>query len=240
MILDVDAGNSHIKWRVVSEGIVQCRGVMSHDEDSWSAVSDAGFPIQRVRVANVAGPTMVDKLEDWVGNYFGLCAEFAVSQDSSAGVSNGYTKPETLGVDRWLAVIAGWNFVRKPCLVIDAGTALTVDFVQVEGVHCGGYIVPGLHMMHQALYGGTSDIRPEQPSSADLGPGKNTADAVQTGCLLMSAGLIGEALGQFENGLDPVALIITGGWGLTLAACVDRSSDFIPDLVLDGLALALP
>ena len=240
MILEIDAGNSRIKWRIVDQGDVQHSGVVAHDEASWSTIIACGSGLKRVRVVNVAGVGLAHKLGQWTKKYFQLEAEFAVSQKTTAGVTNGYVVPETLGVDRWLAVVAGWNMARKPCLIVDAGSALTVDFVSAGGEHRGGYIVPGLYMMFQALYGGTADVRFEQSTYFSQSPGDNTADAVGNGCFVMSAALVDRALGQLESVEGPAIVLLTGGGAQPFLEYFKERVKYLPDLVLEGLGFALP
>lgn len=241
MILEIDAGNSRIKWRVLVDGGVRERGFVTHDEATWITMSAQCFDVSRIRVANVAGSAIGRKLELWAQTRFGVTAEFAVSKNNAAGVTSGYDAPDTLGVDRWLAIIAAWDIVRGPCLVVDAGTTLTADLVSATGQHLGGYIVPGFSMMFQALFQGTSGVRFEQRKDYSCLPGKNTRDAVQNGCFLMSLALIEKALAELQQGTGVLAAIVfTGGGSEPLAAFFEERAQSIQDLVLDGLALAIP
>ncbi len=241
MILEIDAGNSRIKWRVLADGSIRERGIVTRDEATWLTMAAQCFDVSRIRVANVAGFAVGRKLELWAQGHFGLTAEFAGSKSRVAGVINGYEAPDTLGVDRWLAIIAAWDIVRGPCLVVDVGTTLTVDLVGATGQHLGGYIVPGFSMMFQALFQGTSGVRFEQRQDYSGAPGKNTRDAVQNGCFLMSLALIEKALAELQQGADVLATIVfTGGGSEPLAACFDERAQSRQDLVLDGLALAIP
>jgi type III pantothenate kinase len=236
----MDIGNSRIKWRVVAPDRVVKRGVVDHFRSSWSDFASHDFDLQRVRVANVAGPELASKLDKYLQESIGVTAEFAVSERSIGKVVNGYTVPGKLGVDRWLAIVAGWNIVQGPCLVIDAGSALTVDFIGAEGAHSGGYIVPGLSMMQLALYGGTSDVRFDQLDSYAQFPGRNTAEAVQNGCFEMVLALLEQSYRRLVDEEGSGRLIFTGGWSEQLMNCLDEDASIVPELVLDGLAFALP
>jgi type III pantothenate kinase len=240
MILDIDAGNSSIKWRVADEANILQRGVVTHDQNTWSSLIEHKFDLGRVRISNVAGAELGVSLTQWINDNIGVAAELAVAQSEIAGVISGYSAPETLGVDRWLAVVAGWNRVKGACLVVDAGSALTVDFVAANGRHQGGYIVPGLYMMFDALYGGTASVRYEQSSGYGQLPGKNTAEAVQNGCLMMSVALIDNCLRQKEGEEGIATLVLTGGGAPALKGHFGDKVTHVPELVLDGLGLALP
>ncbi len=240
MILDIDAGNSCIKWRLSDQGETAQRGTVTHHENAWSVLAEYKTTIIRVRASNVAGAKLGDNLSSWIQQNIGLNTEFAVSQERVGNVTNGYSQPETLGVDRWLAVLAGWNRVRGPCLVVDAGSALTVDFVAAGGQHQGGYIVPGLRMMLASLYGGTADVRIEPDVEYSQVAGIDTKTAVQNGCFTMSAALVKTSLKQLEENEGRATLILTGGGSEPLVEFLEGRVFQVPDLVLEGLDIALP
>lgn len=240
MILEMDVGNSRIKWRVLDQHTIATRDIIEHAESSWSAMIAHQFNLHRVRIVNVAGPELAGSLARWLEENTGLSAEFAVSNKYIGQVVNGYTTPEKLGVDRWLAIVAGWNIVQGPLLVVDAGSALTVDFIKGDGTHQGGYIVPGLSMMHQALYSGTREVRFDEQENYRQSPGINTAEAVQNGCFEMVLALVERSYTRLINEQGAGQLIFTGGWSEQLMGCFGADALHVPDLVLDGLAFALP
>lgn len=241
MILDIDIGNSAIKWRISDQRNILLRGSVSHHQDDWSPLLDHALDLRRIRVSNVGGVALGENLSRWLEKQLDITAEFAQSQVRTAGLINGYSQPQTLGVDRWLAVVASWNIVQGPCLVVDAGSALTVDFVSSAGLHGGGYIVPGLYMMFESLYGGTADVRFERDRIYAQSPGTNTTEAVQNGCFAMSVALVEKSLGVLEENETEVTLVLTGGGAQSLSQCFqDKKLLHAPDLVLAGLDFALP
>ncbi len=241
MILDVDIGNSAIKWRFIDQNITVEGGRISHQQDAWGPLIDHCYQIERVRISNVGGVELGVKLSQWLFNKLGIYSEFAISKVRSAGVINGYRDPETLGVDRWLAVVAAGNMLAGPCLVVDAGSALTIDFVTANGQHQGGYIVPGANMMFDALYGGTADVRFEPGKKVTQLPGQSTALAVQNGCFAMTVALIEKGHSIIEGTEGAATIVLTGGGSPPLVNCLDPSKvRHIPDLVLEGLAFVLP
>lgn len=242
MILDVDIGNTRLKWRLASAEQVVRRGSFVHRSGNWSELEAlTAYIPTRVRVANVGGSVLGEQLESIVSCCFGLTPEFAVSSDRVGVVQSGYVNPRLLGVDRWLAILAAWNCLASECLVVDAGSALTVDLVDSQGVHQGGYIVPGWQMMLDALYGGTSGVRAETVKLNQLGYGSTTDEAVQHGVIKMMLSLIREeARSGRECGGDGAVIVLTGGDAEMLRAFLPESTVCAPELVLDGLALALP
>ncbi len=232
MILDIDAGNTRIKWRVLDQGrAISCGDQLTESVRQLAAldITDAES-IQRIRLSSVAGSDIIESLQ----NQFNCPLEFAVVDESAAGIICGYKDYQQLGVDRWLAVIAAHKKTADSLIVIDAGSAVTIDIVGAQGAHQGGYIVPGLRLMHQALWQGTEHIKVEAKSVANITtPGRSTDDAVDKGCLLLLVSTIESLVNQYG-----CKLVITGGDGLMLRDQLSVQADYYPDLVLEGLAVA--
>ncbi|MBQ0721476.1 MAG: type III pantothenate kinase [Gammaproteobacteria bacterium] len=241
MIVDIDIGNTRAKWRLSSHGeIVQC-GVMDSQSQDWSALSALRtYQPRRVRVSNVAGEAVAQRVRGLAGESFNIEAEFALACESVGRVRSGYQEPERLGVDRWLTILAAWDLFGNRCVVIDAGSALTVDFVDDRGHHLGGYILPGKRMMLAALFGGTSGVRVNTAQVPSSDYGKNTDAAVHNGCFTMTLALIEKVMHQDSEVEGWKNIALTGGDAESLLAHLPDTVVHRPDLVLDGLALALP
>lgn len=239
MIVDIDIGNTHAKWRLSSEGLVIDSGVLDTRCKDW-AVFHSLQPHQpeRVRVSNVAGSEVGERVRHIAAKSFGLEIEFAVASKVVGEVVSGYEQPHRLGVDRWLALLAGWELFGSRCAVVDAGSALTFDFLDEQARHLGGYIIPGRQMMLNSLFGGTSGVRAEASQAEDISYGQNTASAVHNGCMALTVALIEKTLNTEGLGVNNV--VLTGGDSESLLIHLPSSVVHIPDLVLDGLALALP
>ena len=241
MVVDIDIGNTRAKWRLSSCGDVLARGVIDTSSGDWSALTAlCSYQPKRVRVSNVAGEAVAQQVRSVVGRAFGIKAEFALSCKSVGAVNSGYEDPQRLGVDRWLAVLAGWELFHNRCVVVDAGSALTFDFIDARAGHLGGYIVPGQQMMVDALFGGTSGVRVNSSQASGLDYGQNTDTGVHNGCLAMALALIERVMVDDGQGQDATSLVLTGGDAGLLLAHLPKAVVHKPDLVLDGLALALP
>ena len=225
--LDVDIGNSRTKWRF---GGVRgtAPGVLP------PALEDVP---DRVCIACVAAAR--DEILTRFEAAFGVRPEFAETVPELAGVTCGYENPALLGVDRWLALVAAWNMVRRPAVVADLGTAVTLDFVTGDGRHVGGYIVPGPGMMAKALARDTALVRVTGDLARDLLPGRDTSQAVRRGTTAMLVSFIEWSVAQFSRGESPV-VFLTGGDAENVAGGLSLPVRVEPDLVFDGLALALP
>lgn len=241
-ILDIDLGNTRLKWRWQNAGEIAASGAFAYGADDTPSLPATVTAVDRVRIASVVRGSRFERLLTLCRTEWQLEPEVASVQPEWAGVTQGYDDLRRLGVDRWLAMLAVHNRYRCASVVVSSGSAITVDLLQADGVHRGGYIVPGLEMMRRALYAGTSAIKLdalEPPPS--LEPGRDTVEAVNAGLLAMICALIDNAAQRLRStaGTEP-AVIVTGGAGEQLQTFLGEQSVYNPHLVLDGLALALP
>ena len=239
MIVEIDVGNSRVKWRTVCGGVVKERGVDSAFNDSMAEqICRYGVP-DRVRLSNVGDDSAVQKIEalakDW-----GCTVQCAVTTAEAGGVVCGYDVPADMGVDRWLALLAAWQYSKRSCVVVDAGSAITVDLLAADGLHQGGYIVPGLSLIRQSLLGGTAKVRVSSDIYVGVSPGRTTQQAVIHGSLLMLGGLVEGAVGQLMTMGVPPQILVTGGDGELLLPLLSGDACYIGDLVMDGLSVLFP
>lgn len=234
MILAVDAGNSRVKWGlhdgwgwrrkgwVLSREVVRLGGQWLPD----------GQP-ERVLVSNVAGTALRAQLEALFSRRRAE-VEWITAQPAQCGVSNGYRNPAQLGSDRWAALIAAWRRCGRACVVVNAGTALTVDALDNSGRFCGGLIVPGLHAMQQALAANTAALAVEA-GRFEVFPA-STADAMYSGALSAMAGAVERIAAALaaKEGTVPDCLVSGGDAGL-VKACLSVPAAIVDNLVLDGL-----
>jgi type III pantothenate kinase len=162
---------------------------------------------------------------------------FARSRGELDGLKSAYTQPEALGVDRWLAMLGGLQRKRgAPFCVVDAGSALTIDFVDGGGAHLGGYILPGEALMERCLFENTGRVRFDAiDDSGALTPGRSTAEAVRGGLRLAQAGAVREALRLVRDKLPEPSVLLTGGGARNLADALHGESELLPELVFEGL-----
>lgn len=251
MRLLIDQGNTRLKWLLVSESksVWKC-GVFDYHSKPLSALffelaeehSVLADEVEQVAVATVAGVGQLLQLQQFSKDYFRQTAWVAHSEHSWANLKNSYSDVSKMGVDRWLACIgAEVAKPQAPKIVVDVGSAITVECLASNGQHLGGYIGPGLRLLQSSLFGGTASIEAEVNASAGaLRPGKNTQDAVTAAALQMCVGLVKGALDEMHAiHLEPDQapfLIFTGGDGRYLQPFFSESV-LSPHLVLEGLAV---
>jgi type III pantothenate kinase len=235
--LQVDVGNSGAKWRLLVAGAVRDRGLYREaDVASRQALLGCAEALDAIWVASVASDADNAVLAQLLGRRWGLEVWFARSEAQTLGLRNSYAEPGRMGVDRWLAMLAARARRDGRLLVVDAGSALTIDLVAADGRHEGGYIIPGPLLMERALLLDTDRVRFSEPAEYSLSPGASTAQAVRHGIALAQAGAVSLALQAAAD--EPPAVLFTGGGGAWLAATLGDVGEFVPDLVLEGLQLA--
>lgn len=242
MILLIDQGNSRIKWLCVSDdGVIVGRGAcpthISAIEALDSVRSYLSAPLTAAHASVVAGSAKSMDLIKAVRELFALDLVLAQVPQAFGGLTNGYLSPSALGVDRWLAMLGGWIAWRRPLVVVDAGTAMTVDGIGIAGTHLGGYIVPGYRLQCETLGQRTAAL-PEMVSAAPstLGWGTSTDAAIARGVLLGLTGIVRAAKVELQAGVaDTGAVLITGGDGPALAQALGGDVLLDEDLVFRGL-----
>lgn len=250
MNLDLDAGNSFVKWRCGDRSgrLETARADAAQFARAWGELSP-----RRVRLASVASEGLDSALATFVAGRWGLALETAVTQACQGGVTNSYRDPSRMGVDRWLAMLAGYHRTGGACCVVDCGSAITVDHLAADGHHLGGYIMPGLRLMRESLVLSTQRVKPQSQTLPNrITPGRSTEEAVDHGIHLMLAALAQRVLADTGHLLGPDArLLVTGGDGpqflhfagagaLMSENAAEPFLELVPDLVLDGLEWALP
>ncbi len=242
MNLLLDIGNSSIKW-AQAEGTTLLAGgsVMHRDADFESLASHAWQAIdtpQRVVVSNVAGSAIAASLNAWTERHWQLKPCFIRAARQVAGLTNAYTHPETLGVDRWAAMLGARMDYTGALCVVDCGTAITMDHVASDGVHRGGLILAGIDMMQQALQGSTANLRvPGARHDVSL-LACNTDDAIASGSLYAAAAAIDRIAGDIAaTSKEPLHTVLTGGDAVRVLPLLTITARYDPDLVLKGLAV---
>lgn len=237
MNLLIDIGNTRIKSALSGgRGLSEQTSSVWRDKSPsevfarlWSNVSP-----ERVIVSNVAGDRLAEQLQSWCEKQGWSKPEFAKSEARTGDLICAYPKPSQLGVDRWVAVQGALTLTSSAALVIDCGTATTVDLVTSTKIHRGGAILPGISTMRQALAGGTANL--DVPEGQVTAYADNTQDAIAGGTAYALAGAI-DRLAFEAKGLcdEPMINIITGGEAELVRPLLNISTQLSVDLVLLGL-----
>ena len=240
----LDVGNSRLKWGVLNDGEIHRTGYISHAniKEKGLAVLTTKLPRKAdvVFASNVAGTSFATRLSGVVGMHCNADVHFARSERRGWGVTNSYRQPRLLGVDRWVAMIGAYAEFKTSCLVVDAGTAVTLDAIDSDGNHLGGQIIAGVDTMLNALSASTSDLpavtATSKPTSDLKMFGRNTTAALREGAYNAVAGAIDRATKVLRsNGYRP-KVVLTGGGASRILGALAKEPLHRPNLVLLGLA----
>ena len=235
-LLAIDAGNTRIKWGVHGGGRWLATGAMPTAESgrAGAAWQGAHTPVRAI-ASNVAGPQVRADLGRACGEA-GIDLEVIRAEASQLGVVNGYAEPGQLGADRWAALIAAHHGTRGHKLVVNVGTALTIDALAGDGRFLGGVIVPGPALMRRSLDRGTAGLRLTEGRFEDFP--RSTPDAITTGAVAAAVGAItwlAEAMSK--QGMAPESVVLSGGAAAEVAPHLPIAFAIHENLVLDGLVL---
>ena len=243
----LDVGNTRLKWGVLDDGQIHKTGHIAmrkvRDEGLGILTSRLPHNVDTVYVSNVAGATFATRLSGVIGAHCGCDVHFAKPEREACGIRSGYRHPRRLGVDRWVAMIGAWAELASTCVIVDAGTAVTIDAIDDDGQHLGGQILPGVRLMLEALAASTSDIPPvggklAAASGLDMF-GDTTSKAVQHGAWNAVAGAVDRAITTLRSNAYEPAVVLTGGDASRMLTALGTESLHRPHLVLQGLARML-
>ncbi len=202
----------------------------------WNAAADpAAMPVVMASVNEPVASTLKAMIEDQLS-----IEVYRVGEDVPVPIGR-QLDPETItGVDRLLNAAAAYDTLREACVIVDAGTALTVDFVDGEGTFQGGAIAPGAAMQLAALHQHTAalpELQLERPQ--DEAFGRSTAQAMLQGVFHGMRGTVQRLVERYAEhyGAFP-RVIATGGDAELLFATDDLVDRIVPDLTVLGIAAA--
>lgn len=241
MILTIDAGNTRTKWAVFAhDGSIKAAGVCLNAELTDFVIPSDWKNCQRAIAANVAGDTVATTIAALLTKT-NIPFAWAKAEAMTLGLKNQYELPECLGVDRWAALVAAFKrYLNQPaCLVVNAGTALTIDAID-QNAFVGGLIVPGISTMQGALLQNTAMVHAKNGHVRNFP--KNTADACHTGVLAATVGAILMQADKLESHCQEVpTIVMTGGNAEMLVPMLTQLFGARPllveHLVLEGLYL---
>ncbi len=238
MMFLVDIGNTRLKWAQYETGELFQTGAITHVQYNiyvslLAAWRDIPAP-EQIYLAAVASKKIRQILCDVVEQLWpNIQIQQIYTEKFALGVTNAYLKPEKLGVDRWLALLAAYHHYTAPVCIVDCGTAITLDILDQQGMHLGGMIMPGLTLMKQSLKAGTADLN-ACSKLYPLGLADDTEAAIFNGNLNAVKGFIEFGLKQYKKKLQ---LIVCGGDAEFLVDILKLNAVVDTKLVFKGLVL---
>ncbi len=244
MILLVDAGNSRLKWAELNDNNLEAETYLAYDgvepEDVIKhALEEQIRRAKRLIVCSVLGDNFFKLTNEWTLRKHGFAAEFVTTQRSAYGVTVAYKDPMQLGVDRFVALVAAHANYPDNSIVVDCGTAITIDAMTAAGDHLGGVIIPGIDLMISSLTRRTHGIRDSHNEERELFA-TSTSEAVSGGVYRTVIAAITQIIHDMSRQLNgPVNQILCGGSAEFLQADLNEQMIFDPMLILKGLAIVV-
>ncbi|MFH1006956.1 MAG: type III pantothenate kinase [Candidatus Latescibacterota bacterium] len=245
MTLVLDVGNSNVKWGLFQGGALVCSGRFAAADRPPEQVRDllreemdvAGIPVGVVE--NVALGTVIRGMAQvWdrvCGELFDK-APVRIHAGMETGVRVGYGEPERMGIDRLAAASAAYAKYGGPIVVVDAGSAITVDAVSGNGELLGGIIAPGPGMSARALHEQTDLLPLVTPKLPDSILGQSTESCIQSGLTYGAGAMVDGLVGRTKEILGDGTRVVGTGGALALILPVLKLMDVVePHLVLEGL-----
>jgi type III pantothenate kinase len=238
MIL-LDCGNSQVKAQHHHRGRLQASFSCSYRvnwTDRLARWLDA-LPGTRAFLCSVLDPARQAQLDSCLAARFGAAVTRFRSEAQALGVVNGYREPGRLGADRWMALLAAAAMVETDCIVIDAGSAITVDLLRADGRHLGGAILPGFNTSNDDFRRIFSHIDFDHPEIAETAlPGCSTEAAIQIDYAHHSIDRLPALVNRWIPLLDEnPGILLAGGDAPRVQGLLEHPARIVPDLVFRGL-----
>src|SRR4051812_11552677 len=254
MLLAVDAGNTNVTVAVVDDGVIDAvrraatERVTTADEleillrDLLALDEHALHGVTAMAVASVV-PAVTALLESVAARH-GIPVLLATS--GTAPIAIRYDRPDLVGADRIVNALAASRLYGVPAVVVDLGTATTLDCVGADGAFVGGAIAPGLELGLEALSSRTARLPRVELRAPDRAIGRDTVTAIQSGAVLgyqaLVAGLLGRIRRELADAGDVAAgdvhVVLTGGLSKgAWTGALDGVEAVDPELTLKGLAI---
>ncbi|MBE3520098.1 MAG: type III pantothenate kinase [Firmicutes bacterium] len=246
MILAIDIGNTHTVLGVFDEGVLRAHWRVGTDrqktEDEYglqvlSMFGYAGIKPQEITGAAIASvvPPLTPVFEKMVRSYLG-CSPLIIGPGVRTGINIRYEHPKDVGPDRIANAVAAYQKYGGPVIVVDFGTATTLDVISKDAEYLGGAIAPGILTATEALFEKTARlprIELQRPPSAI---GRNTVASMQAGIIFGFAGQVDELVRRVSRELGGKPYVVATGGLANLVAPESKTIQTVdPYLTLEGL-----
>lgn len=240
LYLLIDGGNSQLKWAWVENG--------SFKEVSRAPYRDLGSLGEEWRArggetVKIIGCAVCGEVKkSWVEAQLARPVEWLPSMEQALGIRNHYRNPAEHGADRWFNALGSRRFTQNACVVVSCGTAVTTDALTEDNHYLGGTIMPGFHLMKEAMAAKTANLN--RPVGKVYPFPTTTSNALASGMMDAVCGALMMMHGRLKNktGADrQVDVIITGGGAAKVVQALpetfvlDNTVKIVDNLVIYGL-----
>jgi type III pantothenate kinase len=230
MILVIDCGNTRAKWGLYDgKAFQKVDAAPLNTLERFEAEIASIAPPVAIVVSHVANRDARASIERAIAR-FAVAPQWITSTQSAGGIVNRYDDPTKLGTDRWAALVGAWHRYQGASVVVNCGTATTIDRLNAAGEFVGGLIIPSIGLMKKALSENTAKL--PLAEGRYVGDPRTTLDAIETGCAEATVGAIERA--RLRAGAT-ARLFLTGGASDSVAGLLMRPIERVEHLTLEGL-----
>lgn len=234
-----DCGNSQIKAQYFQAGRLQGSFSCSYKVDWNARLTRWMEPLEctQAYLCSVLDNARQAWLDACLEQRFAANVTRFRSEPRALGVTNGYVEPGRLGTDRWMALLGAAAMTDTDSIVIDAGSAITLDLLSADGCHLGGAIMPGLNTSIDAFKRIFSHIDFDHPAIAEVAsPGCSTEAAIQIDYQHHSIESLPTLVNRWIPLLeDDLTLLLAGGDAGRVRSLLAHRARIVPDLVFRGM-----
>jgi len=243
MELLVDLGNRRLKWCWLNAGVLTGADGLSHAldhcppelQERWASAP----PPEHILLSSVGSPLVESGVVALTRELWGLSPSRLIATSELLGLRNAYDAPDHLGADRWAALLGAWVKGFAPCVIVDAGTAVTVDVLDQSGQHLGGAIFSGLGLSRRALGEGTYRL-PTIAGETSALLGRSTSESIRLGTREALIGAVDRLLARTMPSGSGFNLVLSGGDAPILFSAFESLNPVLcDDLVFVGLAAVI-
>jgi len=235
MIAYFDLGNTRSKYQIEINHRFQSVEYFNNRELTPAWLNRRFSQAQEIVIANVNNEKFTRVIVEWADSQ-AISVQALSVQAEQFGVSCAYEQFSSLGIDRWLAVLAADKLKpNKATLVVDAGTATTFDLISATKQHLGGWILPGVALVQSTLLTNTENIVAKPRHLATIELGLNSSDAVNNAAWLATLATVEKIVNQYQAELGDIKVLFTGGNGEQLANLSPELGNYIDNLIFIGM-----
>ncbi|PJA27358.1 MAG: pantothenate kinase [candidate division Zixibacteria bacterium CG_4_9_14_3_um_filter_46_8] len=247
MLLAIDIGNTNTVVGIYKEDLLLSFFRLSSRENITS--DEAGFGLRNI--CNINGacadqidsailcsvvPTLTAVYDSAIQKYFNI-KPFILTHKSDIGITIDYEIPNQVGADRLADAVGAYHKYGGPTIIVDLGTAITVDAISSKGVYLGGAIAPGVEASLAGLSKRAAQLFQVPLNSPKRALGKNTVESIQAGIIFGAAGLIDGLVSRIASEIgEPLKRVVaTGGLAEMVRGISKTINEINLTLTLDGL-----
>ncbi|MEM7304786.1 MAG: type III pantothenate kinase [Pseudomonadota bacterium] len=245
MKLLIDFGNTRFKWAILQGGRLGEMSAASYESDSPIDCLESilqTLPLDsanEVHVVSVLSEEFNSRFKKAANENYNIPVDFYFSHKEKYGVLLSYANPEDYGADRYASMVAVHHIFSGNKIVIDCGTAVTIDAIDQQGKHLGGIILAGEEILLASLADNAQRVFYDKPHTNPAYLNASTSDAVLAGAALGLKHSVWGIINEIRHDLADHILIFTGGNAARLDDSANQPYHTNSALILEGLKIML-